>query len=165
MRWTSKDLGNSGACTSSVYQALFPWELDQSCGSGYPLRSMYLSTDSTLPVDTVWPQFPLQGINVKPLYTKDDVADVEKELPGKFPYTRGPYPTMYTQRPWTIRQVRCTHVYVTTVLISWEDQTWTLSGILTLGLLVVRLKNNSVCYNGVNQLRRPNLMVGPKFER
>jgi len=29
---------------------------------------------------------------------------VEHELPGKFPFTRGPYPTMYTQRPWTIRQ-------------------------------------------------------------
>jgi methylmalonyl-CoA mutase len=29
---------------------------------------------------------------------------LEKELPGKFPYTRGPYPTMYAQRPWTIRQ-------------------------------------------------------------
>lgn len=26
------------------------------------------------------------------------------ELPGKFPYTRGPYPTMYANRPWTIRQ-------------------------------------------------------------
>ena len=26
-------------------------------------------------------------------------------MPGKYPYTRGPYPTMYTQRPWTIRQV------------------------------------------------------------
>lgn len=26
------------------------------------------------------------------------------ELPGKAPFTRGPYPTMYSQRPWTIRQ-------------------------------------------------------------
>ena len=47
----------------------------------------------------------LQGIKIKPLYTKDDVADVPKEIPGKFPYTRGPYSTMYTLRPWTIRQV------------------------------------------------------------
>ena len=29
---------------------------------------------------------------------------LEHELPGKFPFTRGPYPTMYSQRPWTIRQ-------------------------------------------------------------
>ncbi|CAG0914400.1 unnamed protein product [Notodromas monacha] len=45
-----------------------------------------------------------EGIDIKPLYTPDDVAGLEKELPGRFPYTRGPYPTMYSQRPWTIRQ-------------------------------------------------------------
>ena len=45
-----------------------------------------------------------QGLDVKPLYTAQDVADLDDEIPGKFPYTRGPYPTMYTQRPWTIRQ-------------------------------------------------------------
>ena len=39
------------------------------------------------------------------MYTKDDVANIEKEVPGKFPYTRGPYATMYTVKPWTIRQV------------------------------------------------------------
>jgi len=26
------------------------------------------------------------------------------QLPGVYPYTRGPYATMYTARPWTIRQ-------------------------------------------------------------
>ena len=46
-----------------------------------------------------------KGILVKPLYTKDDTKDIPEELPGKYPYTRGPYPTMYSQRPWTIRQV------------------------------------------------------------
>ena len=46
----------------------------------------------------------LEGIPIKPLYTKDDVKNLEDELPGAFPYTRGPYPTMYAQRPWTIRQ-------------------------------------------------------------
>lgn len=48
-----------------------------------------------------------EGIPIKPLYTlKDRECDVGKphELPGSYPYTRGPYPTMYTQRPWTIRQ-------------------------------------------------------------
>src|SRR6187397_1675265 len=44
------------------------------------------------------------GIEVKPVYTADDVAGLERELPGEFPYTRGPYPTMYRGRPWTIRQ-------------------------------------------------------------
>ena len=45
-----------------------------------------------------------QGINLKPLYTKADVESVEDEVPGSYPFTRGPYPTMYTNKPWTIRQ-------------------------------------------------------------
>ena len=49
-----------------------------------------------------------EGITIKPIYTKEDVAklstDNAEELPGIHPYTRGPYPTMYAQRPWTIRQ-------------------------------------------------------------
>src|SRR5437016_4305997 len=44
------------------------------------------------------------GIEVKPVYTEDDVAGLELELPGEFPFTRGPYADMYRGRPWTIRQ-------------------------------------------------------------
>src|SRR4051812_37721189 len=44
------------------------------------------------------------GIEVKPVYTQDDVAGIDLELPGAFPFTRGPYPDMYRGRPWTIRQ-------------------------------------------------------------
>jgi methylmalonyl-CoA mutase, N-terminal domain len=44
------------------------------------------------------------GIEVKPVYTADDVPPGELELPGEHPFTRGPYPTMYRGRPWTIRQ-------------------------------------------------------------
>src|SRR6187399_2572963 len=43
-------------------------------------------------------------IEVKPVYTAADVSAHELELPGEFPYTRGPYPDMYRGRPWTIRQ-------------------------------------------------------------
>jgi methylmalonyl-CoA mutase N-terminal domain/subunit len=47
------------------------------------------------------------GINIKQLYTADDLADIDylRDLgfPGEFPYTRGPYPTMYRARPWTVR--------------------------------------------------------------
>lgn len=46
----------------------------------------------------------LEGLKVKPVYTVKDSEGKEPELPGKFPFTRGPYPTMYTGRPWTIRQ-------------------------------------------------------------
>ncbi len=44
------------------------------------------------------------GIEVKPVYAADDVDDSALELPGEFPFTRGPYPDMYRGRPWTIRQ-------------------------------------------------------------
>jgi methylmalonyl-CoA mutase N-terminal domain/subunit len=44
------------------------------------------------------------GIEVKPVYTEEDVPELELELPGEFPFTRGPYRDMYRGRPWTIRQ-------------------------------------------------------------
>src|SRR3954462_15493056 len=43
------------------------------------------------------------GLEVKPVYTDGDAPD-ELELPGDFPFTRGPYRDMYRGRPWTIRQ-------------------------------------------------------------
>ena len=44
------------------------------------------------------------GIEIKPVYTAADPAPRAPELPGEFPFTRGPYPDMYRGRPWTIRQ-------------------------------------------------------------
>jgi methylmalonyl-CoA mutase, N-terminal domain len=44
------------------------------------------------------------GIEVKPVYSEEDVAELELEPPGEFPFTRGPYRDMYRGRPWTIRQ-------------------------------------------------------------
>jgi methylmalonyl-CoA mutase N-terminal domain/subunit len=44
------------------------------------------------------------GIEIEPVYTPKHVPDGTTELPGEYPYTRGPYPTMYRGRPWTIRQ-------------------------------------------------------------
>lgn len=47
-----------------------------------------------------------EGIPVQPLYTADDLRDVDflATYPGVTPYLRGPYPTMYTTQPWTVRQ-------------------------------------------------------------
>ncbi len=45
-----------------------------------------------------------EGFAVKPLYTAEDAADLDPGLPGSAPFTRGPYASMYTGRPWTIRQ-------------------------------------------------------------
>ena len=48
----------------------------------------------------------LEGIEVAPLYTEEDVAGLDHlgTIPGEAPYTRGVKATMYTGRPWTIRQ-------------------------------------------------------------
>ncbi|MCY4005198.1 MAG: methylmalonyl-CoA mutase [Rhodospirillales bacterium] len=47
-----------------------------------------------------------EGIDVKPLYTTADIRDsgLPKGLPGFAPFLRGPRATMFTGRPWTIRQ-------------------------------------------------------------
>ncbi|HEY1704409.1 MAG TPA: methylmalonyl-CoA mutase [Trebonia sp.] len=47
-----------------------------------------------------------EGIAVKPLYTAADLDGVDflNTYPGITPYLRGPYPTMYVNQPWTIRQ-------------------------------------------------------------
>ncbi|MEU1799985.1 methylmalonyl-CoA mutase [Streptomyces sp. NPDC019937] len=54
--------------------------------------------------DLVW-DTP-EGIGVKPLYTAEDLdgLDFLDTYPGVAPYLRGPYPTMYVNQPWTIRQ-------------------------------------------------------------
>eukprot|EP01128_Nolandella_sp_AFSM9_P006177 TRINITY_DN3114_c0_g1_i1.p1 TRINITY_DN3114_c0_g1~~TRINITY_DN3114_c0_g1_i1.p1 ORF type:complete len:770 (-),score=224.32 TRINITY_DN3114_c0_g1_i1:1352-3592(-) len=47
-------------------------------------------------------------VTMKPVYTAKDLEGKAsynpEEVPGEFPFTRGPYATMYTNRPWTVRQ-------------------------------------------------------------
>ena len=47
-----------------------------------------------------------EKISIRPLYTKKDIQGLNHldDKPGLVPYTRGPYPTMYVNRPWTVRQ-------------------------------------------------------------
>lgn len=47
-----------------------------------------------------------EGIEVKSVYNEADIKDVKhtKDVAGIAPNTRGPYPTMYVARPWTVRQ-------------------------------------------------------------
>lgn len=48
------------------------------------------------------------GLPVQRVYTPVDIADTPWEdigLPGRYPFTRGPYPTMYRGRSWTMRQI------------------------------------------------------------
>src|ERR1700736_6230844 len=47
-----------------------------------------------------------EGILVKPAYSEADLEGIDflETWPGIAPYLRGPYPTMYVNQPWTIRQ-------------------------------------------------------------
>lgn len=46
-----------------------------------------------------------EGITLERFYSPDHNAEVTHHPPpGVFPYARGPYATMYTARPWTVRQ-------------------------------------------------------------
>ena len=56
------------------------------------------------PADLAW-RTP-EGIDVKPLYTAADLEGMEHldSMPGFAPFVRGPRATMYTGRPWTLRQ-------------------------------------------------------------
>src|SRR5688500_17523730 len=48
------------------------------------------------------------GLPIQRVYGPQDIADMPAEdigLPGRWPYTRGPYPTMYRGRLWTMRQI------------------------------------------------------------
>ena len=55
--------------------------------------------------DLVW-STP-EGIDIKPLYPQADLESTDTAVdsfPGFAPFLRGPYPTMYTNQPWTVRQ-------------------------------------------------------------
>ena len=56
------------------------------------------------PAELTW--HTLEGIPIKPLYTEEDTEGLDHlgSLPGEAPFVRGPRATMYTGRPWTIRQ-------------------------------------------------------------
>ncbi|MDG1489272.1 MAG: methylmalonyl-CoA mutase family protein, partial [Actinomycetota bacterium] len=82
-----------------------PLELDQiptfdseAAGSDGP-------QEGTTDLDNFSRETP-EGISIKSLYTSEDLGDSgdRHSYPGFAPYLRGPYPTMYTNQPWTIRQ-------------------------------------------------------------
>lgn len=66
-----------------------------------PLEEAYFAKPTRL---KTW-----SGIPVKEVYTPDDMKDLDYDRdlgnPGQFPYTRGPYRTMYRGRMWSVREV------------------------------------------------------------
>jgi methylmalonyl-CoA mutase len=89
--------------------------------NGPDFTTVDLGPGSAQPVPTTWasafeqavglpPSAALwhtpEGIDVQPLYTRADLGPVTHlgSYPGFPPFVRGPYPTMYVNQPWTIRQ-------------------------------------------------------------
>ncbi|MGZ4541953.1 MAG: methylmalonyl-CoA mutase [Mycobacteriaceae bacterium] len=77
------------------------WIEDVSAATGHPVDDLVWATP--------------EGIDVKPVYTRADLEEIVEptdgqppyplgSYPGAAPYLRGPYPTMYVNQPWTIRQ-------------------------------------------------------------
>ena len=67
-------------------------------------RARFLAETGRLPEEALW-QTP-ELLDVKPLYTAADLDGLDHldTLPGLAPFLRGPYPTMYVNQPWTVRQ-------------------------------------------------------------
>lgn len=68
------------------------WKRALERETGQPFAALYNKT--------------MEQIDVKPLYTADDIASMKHldYMAGIPPFLRGPYPTMYVTRPWTVRQ-------------------------------------------------------------
>src|SRR6201991_2020113 len=61
---------------------------------------------TAVPASRVEPWLTPEGILVNPAYSEADLEGIDflETWPGIAPYLRGPYPTMYVNQPWTIRQ-------------------------------------------------------------
>ena len=82
-----------------------PLELDQIPTFDSEAAGSEASEEQGTEVDNSPLETP-EGIRIKSLYTSEDLGDSSDRhsYPGFAPYLRGPYPTMYTNQPWTIRQ-------------------------------------------------------------
>jgi methylmalonyl-CoA mutase len=67
-------------------------------------NAQYTNETGAAPESRVW--HTPEGIDIKPLYTAHDLDGLDHlhTMPGIAPFLRGPYPSMYVDNPWTIRQ-------------------------------------------------------------
>lgn len=98
-----KQLRPSSTRSLSSLDSDLPYEKPASVKQWEELANKELSRSETVSVDTLrTDRITPEGIAVQPVYY--DLDSDNPEMPGVFPYTRGPYATMYTHRPWTVRQ-------------------------------------------------------------
>ena len=86
------ELGEPDAATTDMAGAVAQWQAAVEGETGKAIDALVWDTP--------------EAIGVKPLYTAADLdgLDFLETYPGIAPYLRGPYPTMYVNQPWTIRQ-------------------------------------------------------------
>src|SRR5213592_4936898 len=67
---------------------------------------VFESTAAAQPAGSAEPWLTPEGIPVKSGYSESDLEGIDflETWPGIAPYLRGPYPTMYVNQPWTVRQ-------------------------------------------------------------
>ncbi|SHH08299.1 methylmalonyl-CoA mutase [Jatrophihabitans endophyticus] len=90
-----RDRLSSDELVAAVAAQLTAWEADEL--AGFTARAPESRTDYVSG----------SGLPVQRVYTPADLPGSWQEigLPGQYPYTRGPYPTMYRGRTWTMRQI------------------------------------------------------------
>jgi len=92
----------SGACATVV--------ADPEGSGAHPryYRGSHRMAVRCVPIGAIVERQTESGFEIAPVYTAADIADWDaaQQLgePGEYPFTRGVYPTMYTGRPWTMRQ-------------------------------------------------------------
>jgi methylmalonyl-CoA mutase len=81
-----------------------PWRAAEPAGDAAAWRTRIEKQTGRKLDDLAWRT--MERIDVRPLYTREDLAPLEHLdfLPGLPPFLRGPYATMYVIRPWTLRQ-------------------------------------------------------------
>jgi methylmalonyl-CoA mutase len=100
--------GPAGPSSASAASAASSASADSRAGNAASAADQWraaVEAETGKAVDALEWETP-EGIGVKPLYTAADREglDFVHGLPGVPPYLRGPYPTMYVNQPWTIRQ-------------------------------------------------------------
>jgi methylmalonyl-CoA mutase len=81
-----------------------PFGSSVSDASEKPWHDQFAAETGAAPDERLW--LAPEGIGIKPLYMSQDLAGLDhlQTMPGIAPFLRGPYPTMYVDKPWTVRQ-------------------------------------------------------------
>lgn len=92
----------SSSSASSPSTTFEDYQLPKAVETWEKVAEKELSRSNTSVASLRTDRITPEGIQIQPAYW--DLNDPDCEMPGVFPYTRGPYASMYTSKPWTIRQ-------------------------------------------------------------